>query len=182
MTEAAGATDKQGRDGHRDALALMGSSRRMIAVRSVLMAVGLIAGAYGAQLLWEFPVDVLIRIAVWAAVGLLVHDFVFAPLTAVVGSTSRRFIKGRWWAPATIAAVCSVTLTLLAVPVFDTPGAKPDNPSAIDRDYPIGLIFSLAVVWACVPVYYAVVLLLRRLQRATATPTSVERTNDRLES
>ena len=38
------------------------------------------------MLLWEFPVVIIVRIAVWAGVGLAVHDFVFAPLCAALGS------------------------------------------------------------------------------------------------
>jgi len=50
-------------------------------------------------------------------------------------------------------------LVLLAIPVLSRPGMRPDNPSVLDRDYPLGLTVALAVVWFCVPVY----VLLRRL-------------------
>lgn len=132
------------------------SSRAMTLMRSGLMAVGLFAGLYGAWLLWDFPFEVIIRIAVWVAAGVLLHDFGFAPVTAVLGHTSRRWIKRAWWTPVVVAGACSATLMLLAVPVLDTPGAKADNPSLLDRDYPLGLVISLGVVWACVPIYLVI--------------------------
>lgn len=136
-------------------------------LRWALVAIGVAIGGYGAWQLWEFPTDALLRIAVWAAAGVIIHDFVFAPLTAALGYTSRRLIKGRWWPPVAVAAMCSITLVLLAIPVFDTPGAKPDNPSVLDRDYPLGLGVSLALVWASVPLWYAISALSRRRRGAT---------------
>ncbi|WP_024446501.1 hypothetical protein [Mycolicibacterium iranicum] len=136
-------------------------------LRWALVAMGVAIGSYGAWQLWEFPTDALLRIAVWAAAGVIIHDFVFAPLTAALGYTSRRLIKGRWWPPVAVAAMCSITLVLLAIPVFDTPGAKPDNPSVLDRDYPLGLGVSLALVWASVPLWYAISALSRRRRGAT---------------
>lgn len=135
-------------------------------LRWALVAMGVAIGGYGAWQLWEFPTDALLRIAVWAAAGVIIHDFVFAPLTAALGYTSRRLIKGRWWPPVAVAAMCSITLVLLAIPVFDTPGAKPDNPSVLDRDYPLGLGVSLALVWASVPLWYAISALSRRRRGA----------------
>ena len=136
-------------------------------LRWALVAMGVAIGGYGAWQLWEFPTDALLRIAVWAAAGVIIHDFVFAPLTAALGYTSRRLIKGRWWPPVAVAAMCSITLVLLAIPVFDTPGAKPDNPSVLDRDDPLGLGVSLALVWASVPLWYAISALSRRRRGAT---------------
>lgn len=134
----------------------------MSASRILLIVAGLAVAAYGAVLVLDLPPRTIVLIAVWAGGGVIVHDFVIAPLTAALGYTAHRLIKGSWWAPVAVAALCSATLLLLAVPVFDAPGAKPDNPTAIDRDYPMGLALSLAVVWACVPAYQAGAALIRR--------------------
>jgi len=128
----------------------------VIAVRIVLGLVGIVVGAYGVLLLWENPPVIIMRILVWALVGVVVHDLVFAPLCVAVGFAGRRLIPGRWWTPIGVAALCSVVLAVLAVPVYGKPGLKPDNPTVLDRDYQFGLWVSLAIVWACVPVYYLV--------------------------
>ncbi|MDT5125099.1 MAG: hypothetical protein QOH54_743 [Mycobacterium sp.] len=117
-------------------------------------------GAYGAVLLWDNSLEVIVRIAVWAVAGAVLHDFVFAPLCVALGFTGRRLIRGRWWTPLTVAGLCTVVLGLLAIPVFAKPGLRPDNMTVLNRDYPLGLWVSLAVVWACVPLYYLVARLL----------------------
>lgn len=125
----------------------------MIAARASLMIVGLLVGGYGAVLLLDNPWVVLMRIAIWAAAGVVLHDFVFAPICVALGFAGRRLLPRLWWAPVAIAALCSVTLALLAVPVFDRPGARPDNPTVLDRDYHLSLWISLAIVWSFVPPY-----------------------------
>jgi hypothetical protein len=126
-------------------------------VRIVLLAAGLTAGLYGAWLLWGFPTVIIVRIAVWALVAAVVHDFVFAPLSAALGLAGRRLFRGRWWTPVSVAGLCTVVLALLAIPVYARPGARPDNMTVLDRNYPLGLWISIAIVWACVPAYYLVV-------------------------
>ena len=126
----------------------------MIAVRALLVLAGVAVGAYGAVLLWDNPSAV--RIVVWALLAAIVHDLVFAPLCAAAGLAGRTLVPVRWRPPVAVAALCSVVLALLAVPVYAKPGLRPDNPTVLDRDYAVGLWIALAVVWLCVPVYYLV--------------------------
>jgi hypothetical protein len=130
------------------------------ALRVALGLVGVGVGLYGVTLLWDNPVEVLVRIVIWAVAGVVLHDFVFAPLCVVLGFAGRRLIPRSWWRPVSVAALCSVVLALLAIPVFGRPGAHADVPSVLDRNYPRGLWLSLAVVWACVPVYLVATRLL----------------------
>jgi hypothetical protein len=125
-------------------------------VRVVLVALGLIVAGYGAVLVWENPPVIIMRILVWALVGVVVHDVVFAPACVALGFAGRRLVPGKWWPPIAVAAFCSVVLVFLAIPVYGKPGLRPDNMSVLDRNYPLGLWLSLAAVWACVPLYYVV--------------------------
>lgn len=138
----------------------------MTTLRVLLIAAGVAVGAYGAVLVLDFRPRTVVLIALWAGIGVIVHDFVFAPICAALGWTGRRLIQGRWRTPVTVAALCSVVLLLLAVPVYGTPGARPDNPTVLDRNYPLGLTISLALVWACVPVYRALAVVLQRRRRS----------------
>ncbi|MET0899553.1 MAG: hypothetical protein ABWY45_16720 [Mycobacterium sp.] len=131
-------------------------------IRVALGAAGLALIGYGAMLLLDNPGPTLLRIALWAAAGVLLHDFVFAPVITALGFAGRRILPRSWWAPVGVAALVSVTLLLLAIPVFDTPGAKPLNPTVVDRDYPKGLGISLALVWACTALYLGFVEFARR--------------------
>lgn len=132
----------------------------MTALRVALVLAGVVVAGYGAVLLWDIPPTSLVRIAVWALVGVVVHDFVFAPLCAVAGLAGRRVIPGNWRSPVAVAALCSVVLVLLAMPVYTKPGMRPDNPTVLDRDYALGLWAVLALVWACVPAHRLLVRLL----------------------
>jgi hypothetical protein len=137
----------------------------MTAARIALVAFGLALAAYGAALVWENPPVIIMRIVVWALVGVVLHDLVFAPLCVALGFGGRRLIGGRWWPPVAVAALCSVVLILLAIPVYAKPGMRPDNMTVLDRNYPLGLWISLAVVWGCVPLYYVAKTLRRRQWR-----------------
>ena len=118
----------------------------MTPARLVLGMLGLGLVGYGGVLLWDNPTVVLIRIVVWAAAAVVLHDFVFAPLCAAVGFAGRRWLPRRLQVPVGVAALCAVVLGFLAVPVFDKPGLRPDNRTVLDRDYHLGLGLSLAVV------------------------------------
>jgi hypothetical protein len=145
------------------------------AARSVLIVLGVAVGAYGVVLLWDNPPVVIMRIAVWALVGVVLHDLVFAPLCVALGFAGRRLIPGRWWPPVVTAALCSVVLVFLAIPVYGRPGMRPDNMTVLDRNYPAGLWISLAIVWTCVPLYY---LVMRRLPVRQNQVVESERTDD----
>lgn len=131
----------------------------MTSARILLALAGLGLGGYGAVLLLDNQPVIIVRILVWAVVAAVIHDLVFAPVCAAIGIAGGRLIPLRWQSPFAVAGLCSVVLVLLAIPVFSRPGMRPDNPSVLDRDYPLGLAVALAVVWCCVPVY----LLVRRL-------------------
>jgi hypothetical protein len=123
-------------------------------VRVVLILAGIAVGGYGAVLLWDNPS--VVRIAVWALLAAIVHDVVFAPLCAAAGLAGRTLLPARWRPPVAVAALCSVVLALLAVPVYTKPGLRPDNPTVLDRNYALGLWIAIAVVWICVPLYFLV--------------------------
>ena len=112
--------------------------------RIALIVLGLILGVYGAVLVWENPPVIIMRILVWALVGVVLHDAVFAPVCVALGFAARRLIPGKWWAPIAVAAFCSVVLAFLAIPVYGKPGMRPDNLTVLDRNYPLGLSISLA--------------------------------------
>jgi hypothetical protein len=130
------------------------SGRSAMISRVILIVLGVLLGGYGAVLVWENPPVIIMRILVWALVGVVVHDAVFAPVCVVLGLAGRRLVPGKWWPPIAVATFCSIVLVFLAIPVYGKPGLRPDNMTVLDRNYPLGLWISLAIVWACVPLYY----------------------------
>lgn len=145
----------------------------MTAVRVALVLAGVALGVYGVILLWDNPS--VVRIVVWAVLAAIVHDFVFAPLCAAAGWAGRTFLPLRWRSPIAVAALCSVVLGLLAVPVYTKPGIHLDNPSALDRNYALGLWIALAAVWVCVPLFAVAV---RRLPVRQDEVVDRERADD----
>jgi hypothetical protein len=123
------------------------------AVRVILVTIGLAVGAYGVLLVTDNSTEVIVRIVVWALIGVLLHDAVFAPVCVALGFAGRRLLPHKWWTPVLVAALLTVVLVLLAIPVYSKPGLHLDNLTVLDRDYQAGFWIALAVVWGAALLY-----------------------------
>ncbi len=143
----------------------------MNAARGLLGLTGVCAGLWGAWLLLgpDGPGAAdLVSTAIWLAGGVLLHDVVLAPLALLLGFVALRVLPGPWRAAAVGGLVVLGSVTLLAIPVLGRFGAKPDNPTLLDRAYGPGWL----VVAACVVAGSVVVALVRR-RRADRAPRGV---------
>jgi hypothetical protein len=117
--------------------------------RWLVGAVGVLLLGYGGWLLAtrQDPERVL-DAAVWLGGGVLLHDLVLAPVVVLVGVTLARLLSGPARGPVVVGAVVLGSVTLLAVPVLGRFGARPDNPTLLDRPYWAGwsLLATLTVV------------------------------------
>lgn len=104
--------------------------------RVLLVAGGAMVSAYGAWLLLgggSVP-----AVATWLLAGVLIHDFVMVPVVLLVGVLLARW-EPRWLGvPLAAGLLVLGSVTLLAVPVLGRFGARPDNPTLLDRDYLLG--------------------------------------------
>jgi hypothetical protein len=147
----------------------------MTLARVVLIAIGLATGGYGALLLLtDNPWPIIINIGVWAAAGVILHDFVFAPACVAIGLTGRRLLPRQFHSPVATAALCTVVLMLLAIPVYSRPGARPDNPTVLDRNYPAGLWIAVSVVWAAAMVFLVAQRVFKRRKGTASEPLNDE--------
>jgi hypothetical protein len=125
-----------------------------LVVRVVLGVAGTAAAAYGAWLLRDDSLDTLVGIATWLVSGVLLHDLLLAPLTVVLVVVAARWLPAGWRAPAAAALVVVGSTTLWAVPVLGRFGARPDNPTLLDRNYlagwalVVGLTLLATLAWA----------------------------------
>ncbi|MDO9380710.1 MAG: hypothetical protein Q7T56_17845 [Nocardioidaceae bacterium] len=103
--------------------------------RGVLLLAGLAAGVYGAVLLLQLDFSRLLSTVVWLAGGVVLHDFVLAPVVVVLGVLLVRVVPDAARRPATVAAVVWGTVTVAALPVLSGQGGKPDNATLLDRPY-----------------------------------------------
>jgi hypothetical protein len=116
------------------------------AARWLLGGLGVLLGAYGAWLaLTRQDTGQLVEIAVWLAAGVVLHDVVVAGVVLAGVVLGRRVLPRPWHAPATLALVVWGGVTLMAVPVLGRFGARPDNPTLLDRPY-LGTWVALSVV------------------------------------
>ncbi len=85
--------------------------------------------------------------AIWIVGCLVAHDFVLAPLVFGLGKALRRAASG---AERKLLQVCFVlygVIFLVSIPVLGRFGQRPDNDTLLPRDYGVGLIVTLVVVW-----------------------------------
>lgn len=142
-------------------------------LRILLIACGFLAAAYGAwSLLGEDPRD-LLDAALWLAGGVVLHDFVLAPLVLVLALAVRRWLPEGWRTPVVVASIALGSTTLVAIPVLGRFGARPDNPSLLDRPYLAGWLALLALGLLAV-VGHA----LAQRMRATAAARGTSRRSD----
>jgi len=107
--------------------------------RLALGAFGTVVSAYGAFLLLSRQqLEDAVEVAIWFAVGVVLHDFVLAPLMLVVGVVMMRMLPAAARAPAVVGLVVLGSITLLAVPVLGGFGVQADNPTLFDRPYLAG--------------------------------------------
>ncbi|HWJ10637.1 MAG TPA: hypothetical protein VNS46_14765 [Nocardioides sp.] len=105
----------------------------------------------------------------WLAGGVLVHDGVLVPVTLLAGLAAARWLPAPYRRPAAVALVVVGPLTLLAVPVLGRFGARPDDPTLLDRPY--------LVSWAVLVVAVALAVALT----GRAVGSRHRRTDDRAE-
>lgn len=115
--------------------------------RLALGGLGVLVGLYGAWLLLSRQdADQLRSAAIWLAAGVVLHDFVLAPVVLVAFAVGRRLLPAAFRGPAVVGGVVLGTVTVVAVPVLGSFGARADNPWLLDRDYVAGWLGLAAVV------------------------------------
>ena len=78
----------------------------------------------------------------------MLHDFVLVPLTLLLGLALVRLLPANLRAPVAGGLVVLGTVTLMAVPVLGGWGANADNPTILDRNYPVGWLVVAGVTIA----------------------------------
>ena len=122
----------------------------MTGVRLVVGGLGIAAAAYGVLLLLDLGVDNLVAAATWLVGGVAIHDGLLAPLTVGAGVL---LVRSRHLTGAAVTGLVVLgTVTLVAVPVLGRFGARPDNPTLLDRNYVLGwlALATLTVLYVAV--------------------------------
>jgi hypothetical protein len=127
-----------------------------VRTRVLLGAVGVAVGVYGAYLLLSRQEgEQLTSAAIWLASGVVIHDFIIAPIVLAIVALGARLLPGPARVPAVVGMVVLGTVTAFAIPVLTRFGNKVDGDGLLDRSYVVswlvvaGLVL-LAVVAASV--------------------------------
>ncbi len=121
------------------------TARSLTAWRVVLGVAGAGAAAYGLWLLAQEPFERLVAIVVWAGGAVVAHDAVIAVVVVGLGLLVATRAPGWLRVPLVRLLVVLGPLTLVAVPVLGRFGARPDNPTLLDRPYWAGYLGIVAV-------------------------------------
>ena len=115
--------------------------------RLLIGAVGIALAAFGALRFLELGLPNIVDAVLWLAGGVVIHDAVIAPLTIGLTVLATRVVPPAARVRVTVALIVLATVTVTAVPVLGTFGARPDNPTLLPRNYLGGwLVFAALVV------------------------------------
>ncbi|MER7606614.1 hypothetical protein [Nocardioides sp. NPDC127503] len=126
----------------------------MRAIRGGLILLGTVGMAYGAWLLVSRQdLGQIVEVVIWLAAAVVIHDGILAPAVLGLGWFGGRLLPRAVARGAVVVLVLLGPTVLVAIPVLGRFGAKPDNPTLLDRDYTQGLlVFAILCVCAGVAV------------------------------
>lgn len=93
------------------------------------------------------------EVARWLVGSAIVHDAVILPLVLAVGLVGRRFVPAWAWPAVRWALMTTGVLVLVSRPFVAGYGYNPGNPTALNRNYGLGVSIALAVVWTAATVW-----------------------------
>ena len=118
--------------------------------RFLIGLLGVAAAAYGLVLLISHGPHDLVAAVIWLAAGVVLHDFVLVPLTLGVCWLAMRVVSPGRRPPLAAGLLVLGALTVLAIPVLGRFGARPDNPTLLDRNYTAGWLVVAGLTLAAV--------------------------------
>ena len=117
-------------------------------IRRVLVGGGIALIAYAAvKVVGEASVGTLHYVR-FLAVAAVFADALVMPAVLVAGAVAARLLPGWLRAPAQAALYVTAALALISLPLLLGYGRAASLPSALPRNYPLGLLLMLAVVWS----------------------------------
>jgi hypothetical protein len=118
-----------------------------------LAVIGLAVIGFGLYGVWVHRgtgiLDVRLRpVLTWTLGAIVVHDLIVAPASVLIGRGLRRVRPRLLRAPLQAGLATTALLTLLAFPLVRGYGARAGAPSRLPRNYTVGYLALLGVVWA----------------------------------
>jgi hypothetical protein len=117
-------------------------------MRRALIAGGTLVLAYAIAGAVTDPDVRLIGVLVFLAAVLVAHDAVLLPAVLAGGALIGRFVPAGARCAVRAAAVASLAVTVVALPLVLGFGRRADNPSVLPRPYGAGLFLVVGLIWA----------------------------------
>ena len=117
--------------------------------RLLIGLVGMAMGAFGALRFVQLDLPDIVDAVLWLAGGVAIHDGVIAPLTIALTVLATRVVPSSARLRTVVALVVLATVTVTAIPVLGSWGARPDNDSLLDRNYVLGWLGFTSTVLLC---------------------------------
>lgn len=118
-------------------------------MRATLVGLGAISLAWGLWLMTQQSLSDLLSAGAWFAVPAVLSDLLLLPVVAIIGAALTRRLRPWIRLPAQVALAMIGTLTFIALPFLTGLGKQPDNPSLLNRNYPLGLaVYILLILFA----------------------------------
>jgi hypothetical protein len=114
--------------------------------RLLIGALGVAMGSFGALRFVQLDFEDIVNAVLWLAGGVVVHDAIIAPLTLLVTLVAGRLVPAPARTRVVVGLVVLATVTVTAIPVLGRWGARPDNPTLLDRNYVVGWLVFAALV------------------------------------
>jgi len=105
------------------------------ATRAVIGLVGIVVAAVGVVKLLDLGFENLRDTVIWLVSGVISHDGLLAPIVVALGVVVVRLVPPWSRTPVVAGFVVLGSATIMAIPVLGRYGARPDNPSLLDRNY-----------------------------------------------
>ncbi|MFE7225495.1 hypothetical protein ACFU7D_11970 [Nocardioides sp. NPDC057577] len=142
----------------------------MRGARGGLILLGTVGMTYGAWLLVSRQdLGQIVEVVLWLAAAVVIHDGILAPMVLGLGWVGGRLLPRAVARGAVTVLVLLGPAALVAIPVLGRFGAKPDNPTLLDRDYTQGLL-----VFAALCVCAGVAVALGELRSRQPTQANAE--------
>lgn len=119
-------------------------------VRGGFLGAGLGLGLFGTWSLLRLGISNLFWAVVWLAGGVIGHDGLITAASLALLTVGLRALPSWTRKPVGVGFVVVATVTVMAIPVLGSFGARPDNPSLLDRSYGVGWLVFAGIVVFCV--------------------------------
>ena len=115
-------------------------------VRGGLLLAGLAIGLFGTWSLLRLGLSNLFWTVAWVGGGILLHDIVLTGVTLGLFALGLFVLPPCARTPFAVGLVVLGCVTVMAIPVLGRFGARPDNPSLLDRSYGTGWLVLAGIV------------------------------------